>query len=507
MSTARGISLSAACAIAIVSATLATTGLTPGAISSAAAGLPAGLADAPPALDWQPCTSESLDGFDCATLERPLDRTRPGGAKVQLAVVRLPATGTPEQRIGSLFMNPGGPGGSGLQVAKIGYLLPAEVRQAFDFVTWDPRGIGSSRPAITGCGAPMPVRPATGKVKWQRVLDQRIRELGQVNRDCYRDNRDIIEHAGTLDGAYDLDALRAAVGDEKLTYWGISYGTMLGSTYAQLFPSKVRALVFDGNMNPQTTFSALSSGSSAPDHSIRFFLDVAPPLRTQLTSVLRELDKRTLALPDGTRYTRWDLLDVVAGSVPFLEAWPAAEAAIEASYIALFGSGPEQQEALQGLTNPALQSPATDSNAGVFSAILCQDFADRMTRDAMRGPLNWSVREAPLYGGSLAVDYLASCSGYGAATPDPVPRPRRYGPNVPGLITNGTHDGATPYQWAVNMSRVYRAMRMVTIASGSHGVFVLAESPCVDGIVSDYLVSGAVPPIDQACPFSPPAPT
>lgn len=472
-----------------------------------ATGATASVAEMPPTLDWEPCTSESLDGFDCATFERPLNRARPNGAKVQLAVVRLPATGTPEQRIGSLFMNPGGPGGSGLEAAGLGYLLPVEVRTAFDFVTWDPRGIGASTPAITGCDAPMPTRPATGKVEWQRVLDKRIRALSEVNRACYQANRAIIEHAGTVEVAHDLDALRAAVGDDKLTYWGISYGTLLGSTYAQLFPTKVRALVFDGTMDPQTTFAALSGGSTASDHSIRFFLNASPQLRTPLTRVLRELDKRTISLPDGTAYTRWDLLDVVAGSVAFLAWWPKVETAIETSYIALFGSGDDREQALQALTGPELRSPVTDSNAGVFSAILCQDFADRPTRDQMRAPLNQAVREGPLYGGSLAVDYLASCGGFADVRPDPVPRPKRYGPNVPGLITNGTHDGATPYQWAVNMSRVYRGMRMVTIASGSHGVFVFAESPCVDGIVSNYLVSGDVPPLDQACPFSPPTPT
>lgn len=461
---------------------------------------------ATPTLDWQACTAPHLDGFDCATLERPLDRDRPDGAKVQLAVVRLPATGTPEQRIGSLFMNPGGPGGSGLAAARLGYLLPAEVRTAFDFVTWDPRGIGSSTPKISGCSAPMPTRPATGPVNWQRVLKVRLRELGRINRACYAANRSIIEHSGTLDGAYDLDALRAAVGDDRITYWGISYGTMLGSTYAQLFPDKVRALVFDGNMDPQTTFAALNAGSTAPDHSIGFFLETLS-LDDSFTQALAELDRRTLALPDGTTYTRWDLLDVVAGSAPSLMAWSVTQAAIEGSWIALFGSGDLQQEALDALTNPALRSPVTDANAGVFSAILCQDFADRMNLDQMRQGLRWAVREGTLYGGSLSVDYLASCQGYGDAKPDPVPRPATYGPDVPGLIANATRDGMTPYQWAVNMARVYRAMRMVTIASGSHGVFVLGESPCLDGIVTDYLVSADVPPIDQVCPFSPPAPT
>lgn len=482
----------------------------PGAILAALAliaGL--GIVGTPPvqaasALSWQACASADLEGFDCATLVRPLDRAKPGGASVRLAVVRLPATGTAEQRIGTLFMNPGGPGGSGVEAASAGMLLPPEVRASFDFVTWDPRGIGSSTPAITDCLAPMPARPATGKVNWQRVLDQRIRDLGRINRECYKTNRTVIEHAGTLDNAYDLDALRAAVGDEKLTYWGISYGTMLGSTYAQLFPDRVRALVMDSNVDPQTTLAALSAGGPAPDHSIGFYLETNS-LDDSLKQVLAALDKRTIALPDGTRYTRWDLLDVVAPMVTTPSAWPIAKAAIEDSWLAVFSTGPTREAARQRLTAPKLQSPTTDQNAGVFSAILCQDFADRISRLEMRERLNWSVREGPLYGGSLVVDFLAACSGYEAAKPDPVPSPLAYGPDVPGIILNATRDGSTPYQWAVNMARVYRQMRMVTMASGYHALYMFTGSSCVDDIVTQYLISASTPAIDQVCPFPVPA--
>ena len=116
------------------------------------------------------------------------------------------------------------------------------------------------------------------------------------------------------------------------------------------------------------------------------------------------------------------------------------------------------------------------------------------------------MREAPRYGGSLGVDYLATCNGYRRAAPHPVPRPEQYGPPIPGMIANSTRDGETPYQWAVNMARVYPTMRTVTIAGGVHGTFGLSQSDCVDTAIGDFLVSATPPAIDTACPYSPPDP-
>lgn len=457
-------------------------------------------------VDWQPCSEERLQGFECGTLERPLDRTEPDGPRVQVAMVRLPSTGTSEQRIGTLFWNPGGPGGSGTASAGIGNLLPDDVREAFDFVTWDPRGIGKTTPAIVDCTAPMPTRPVTGSVNWQRVLNKRIRELAAINRNCYAQNSEIIDHAGTVEVAYDLDAMREAVGDEKLTYWGVSYGTMLGSTYAQLFPEKVRALVLDGNMDPQTSLLRLGNAASAADHAMGYFFEVYPDEKKKFERVLARLDRRAIALPDGTTYTRWDLLDTVAGRVPFVSAWPTVLIAIEESHMALYGDGEAKVEARQILAEePALRTPTSDFNAGIFSAVLCQDFAGRPGRNQMRPILEWGVREGPWYGGSVAVDYLATCSGYGKVKPNPVPRPSRFGPDVSGLIVNSTRDGSTPYPWAVNMARTYPSMRMLTSPSGLHGTFVTARSTCINDAVGAYLTTGELPALDIVCPYEPPA--
>ena len=303
---------------------------------------------------------------------------------------------------------------------------------------------------------------------------------------------------------------RAAVGDSKITYWGISYGSLLGSTYAQLFPDRVRAMLFDGNMDPQITLAGISAGSTAPDHSIGFFLQ-ATGLRAKFDQVMARLNRHTILLPDGTRYTRWDLLDVLNDGVDFFpitgdESWTQASQAVTSSWNALFGSTTEQEAARRMLTSTSLQSPSTGTAGSLWSAVVCQDFADRLSNPHQQDLLQAIVREGPRYGGTLGVDYLTTCNGYGAAAPHPVPRPKTYGPPIPGMIANSTRDGETPYQWAVNMARVYPTMRPVTIVGGIHGTFGLSQSPCVDDAIGGFLVSGTPPPLDLACPYSPPDP-
>ena len=478
---------------------------------------------APNTLEWKSCSNpqfdrwkkvdgNDLEGFDCSPFVRPLDRSRPGGKKVTLAAVRLKATGSESQRKGTLFLNPGGPGQSGVGLSKIIYLVPEQVRQSFDFVTYDPRGIGASTPALSGrgCNIPKPTRPATGTVDWKKVLAERQEQVSRYNSLCFKGNRSLVENGGTVDGAHDLDALRKAVGDEKLTYWGISYGTLLGSTYAQLFPDRVRAMAFDGNMDPQVSLYGISAGSVAPDHSIGFFL-LATGLREKFNQVMSRLNRSTLRLPNGYRYSRWDVLDTLNNGVDFFPiagnpSWSQAKAAVSESWNALVGPEAGRAAALKALENKELQTGSTGTAGSLWSAVVCQDFSDRISNARQQHRLKWILREGPVYGGSLGVDYLTTCNGYGGAEPNPIPRPKRFGPPIPGTISNSTRDGETPYQWAVNMARTYPTMRSVTIAGGIHGVFGLSQSQCVDTAIADMLVSGRSPDMDLACPFSAPDP-
>jgi pimeloyl-ACP methyl ester carboxylesterase len=207
-----------------------------------------------PRLAWKACTPGAQRGFDCATAKVPLDYDRPAGPQIRLAVIRRVAADA-AHRVGTIFFNPGGPGGAGTQDLPSWYrLFPAALRARFDLVSWDPRGVGAStavqcfrsdRQEARFLGAAAAAFPQ-GRAQ-QRRWTRTYRGFG---RRCARRNGALLRHLSTADSARDLDLLRQAVGSPQLNYLGVSYGTLLGATYANLFPAAVRALVLDGNVDP-----------------------------------------------------------------------------------------------------------------------------------------------------------------------------------------------------------------------------------------------------------------
>lgn len=195
-------------------------------------------------IAWSPCPENPE--ADCGTLPVPLDWSRPHGPKIELAVARRPAT-DPSARIGSLFVNPGGPGGSGRDFALSGGLFGDEVRRHFDVVGFDPRGVGLSDPvrcSVEAVATYPRIFPTT-----REALDRQVAENRRLRQDCRRHTGPVFDHVDSLSGVYDMDAMRAAVGDQKLTYYGLSYGTMVAQQYAEVFPHRVRAIVADSNMD------------------------------------------------------------------------------------------------------------------------------------------------------------------------------------------------------------------------------------------------------------------
>jgi pimeloyl-ACP methyl ester carboxylesterase len=238
-------------------------GLRPTVLTAVVAGLLAALLAAPtataappgsagppvPRLRWAPCG----DGLECTTARVPLDYDRPSGATITLALIRLPAS-DPGRRIGSIFVNPGGPGESGVDAVRQGgrSLFSAEVRARFDLVGFDPRGIGASTPlrcfdSLDEAQAVLPPFRFPVTAAEERIWVEADQTFARA---CAGRGGPIIDHMATADVARDLDLLRQAVGDRQLTYVGLSYGAYLGATYANLFPAEVRALVLDGVPDP-----------------------------------------------------------------------------------------------------------------------------------------------------------------------------------------------------------------------------------------------------------------
>jgi pimeloyl-ACP methyl ester carboxylesterase len=208
-----------------------------------------------PTLTWRPCASASEAGFQCATVRGvPLDYGDPSGATIELAAIRHRATG-PAHRLGSLLFNPGGPGDAGTQDLPTWYgLFPAELRARFDIVSWDPRGIGDSTavqcfPTMDAEGqflANAPIGFPVGAAETSAW----IRTFAGFGRRCGKRNGNLLAHVSTADSARDLDLLRRVVRSPRLNYLGVSYGTLLGATYANLFPRRIRAMTLDGNVDP-----------------------------------------------------------------------------------------------------------------------------------------------------------------------------------------------------------------------------------------------------------------
>ncbi len=227
------------------------SGCTGGTVAAASAPQPSTLAGYyAQRLDWQPCEG----GFECAQLVVPFDYARPDGRRFTLPVIKRPAA-DPSRRIGELVINPGGPGASGVQYALSARSeFPAALLARFDIVGFDPRGVGGSQPALNCMTGPQLDKffATDDEPSTAAQLASLIAQSKLFAADCQANSAGLLPYVGSQNAARDMDVLRAALGESKLTYLGKSYGTYLGAWYAQLFPRRVRALVLDGAVDPDT---------------------------------------------------------------------------------------------------------------------------------------------------------------------------------------------------------------------------------------------------------------
>ena len=454
-------------------------------------------------LEWSACTGRLLGdgGFECARLVVPMDRDDPAAGTFDLAVARHRSSGAPSERTGSLFVNPGGPGGSGLDILPtVWESLPPSIRARFDVVTWDPRGIGSTRPALRDCATPFPDRPETGAVDWAAVVRGFERTMRAANRACQQANAAFIEHMGTNEVVQDLDRLREAVGDDRLTYWGMSYGTRIGYVYALAFPDRVRAVILDGSIDPASTLLSLTEGGAGPDQAYGVFADAQPQAAAQWRELQAVLGERTVPLPGGQVLDRWVLADAIYGSVAQQGSYPGIATLIGFAHAAVLGTGSEQEAAAATLspTVRVLRRLPNSNAGGAFATVNCLDYPGRPGLGRMVAAVRAQVRLAPDYGGSLSTMYATNCAGL-SLTPDPVPLITGPGPDVPVLVLGATRDGSTVVEWTARMSRAFPQSRTVTYAGGQHVTWLFAESACVNRVADAYILSERLPAMDRAC--------
>ncbi len=495
-----------------------------------------------PRLSWQTCPPGSAaaqaGGFTCATVLVPLDYQDPAGPTIKLAVVRHAATG-PARR-GVIFINPGGPGGEGtVQIpAWIGF-MPSVLLRDYDIVSWDPRGIGAStavqcfpnaaaEAAFLGDDADFPASPAQ-----QAGYISRWAAFGKI---CYARNGALLRHVSTADTARDLNLLRRALGQPKLNYIGLSYGTYLGATYANLFPRQVGKMVLDGNIGPTAwtnggqpnaslSISMRIGGTTLVARTLAAFLSICgqrsmaecaftagSPAKTtaKWDALLARLRQGPITL-NGTAVTYTSLLTGVGDALDIVQ--PHASPVTGGSIQGWSGAAALLQE-LWDARNQASTSPApapsppsaVQSYAGPEQAlsVICGD-APSPPASAFPSLQGVVLRQ----GGVVSLPVLwgdEPCSTW------PVTQLNTYrgpwnAPTSPILVIGNTTDPSTPLRNSVVMADELANARLLVVHGYGH-TELLNPSTCASNYETDYFVTGALPPVGTVCqenlpPFAP----
>jgi len=484
-------------------------GQSPTTLKDASEGSPAPDQQRETKIDWTDCDDSvnALSGLECGELEVPLDPNEPDGDRTSLALARVRSTGTAEERIGSLIINPGGPGGSGVEfLGSAAPAFPSELTDRFDLVSFDPRGVGASDPVRclddTEKDEELSVDLTPDTAEEQAEVD---RLADRVRIECEQRNPELSTHMSTADVAADVDRIRSAVGDEKLSYLGFSYGSSIGAVYATLFPERVRAVVLDGSTDPNASAEeqALTQATGFERALDRFVAacdastscPLAPGARAKIEEARASLDAQPVEV-DANGITRTlgpDLFDFgLATALYDTSLWQSTAQAV----VDLRSGGAAKLLALVDRQVGRNSDGTYDNSSDAQIMVNCSDDVDRLDAEAAAAAEDRIVAAAPRFGPLLGTG-LDDCSAW----PEPTkPIPSIAAPESPTVLVVGTvGDPATPYEWSQRMVEALGSAELLTYEGDGHTAFLTA-GPCITEAVTKYLVDLTVPPVGSRCP-------
>lgn len=455
-------------------------------------------------LVWSDCGANK-----CAALTVPIDYSRPAGDTIKLQVVKVPAA-SPGKRVGSLVVNPGGPGGSGVDYAKAAdYIVTTPIRDAYDIVGFDPRGVGASAPVKCLSDRELDSFLGMDPTPDTKAEEQQFLVLAKAFADkCKVKGGPLLGHVSTIEAAKDMDVLRAALHEPKLDYLGKSYGTFLGATYADLFPTKVGRFVLDGAVDPSLSSSQFNEGQAVGfETATRAYVQDCVnngdcPLGTSVTAgmvrlrgFLKAMDAKPLPLSDP--YVKklsegWATLGVAA---PMYDQsrWGELTTALREA----FAGKP-------GLLMKSADSYADRSGQGAYAgnlmqviyAVNCLDRSEAGGLPHYEAEARALSAKAPTWGSFLAWSTVPC--GYWPAPANNAPKKITAAGSGPIVVVGTTRDPATPYKWAQGLAAQLQNGHLITFDGDGHTAYKRSNS-CVDNAVDAYLLKGTVPQAGLKC--------
>ena len=482
-------------------------------------------------IDWQDC-SDGTSLFQCGTVTVPLDYNNPGGQTITIALKKLPASDGDAEH-GSLFTNPGGPGGSGIRELEAqATALPEELRAGYDIVGFDPRGVGQSTPitcwtdedisqALTDAqnGKTPDIGPSnTASSKSLSAQEKMDRGAADAAR-CAQHSEvpELLDHVGTRNVARDLDVLRATSGDATLNYLGVSYGTHIGAVYADLFPGRVGRTVLDGAMDPSQRWADGEAEVTAfKEGVLRQYIEHCQahdgcPLTgstdeaiAQLTAFVDGLDQAPLTAPDSSvTVNTQEATTIIQHYAVEKPDWDALTAMLAPAMNNRDGAlmvAAKQSTLASQLPTTAEQAVAGANTLFMSAAVICNDYPD--TADTVS---DWDAQAAaerktsPFFGGtSHGLD--AYCRGWGHRAQTPPQETHAEGSD-PILVVGLTKDSRTLYPWAQSLTDQLDNGHLLTVEGYGHVTF--GSNACATAAMTDFLVNGTVPAEGTTCAAEP----
>ncbi len=461
---------------------------------------------------WYPCgdtggiqKTDEQGKFSCATVTVPMDYNQPDGKTIQVAVKKRAADG--ESR-GSLFINPGGPGGSGIGLVEaVGKSFSKDLLAGYDVVGFDPRGVGSSTP-IT-CQDAKPAEEASAEhpqeeSSFENWAQGYMDEVSKLEKQCREYSEPgLLDHVGTALVARDLDVLRAVSGEKTLNYLGMSYGTELGYTYAELFPHNTGRLVLDGAMDSTSTNHRLTvETAEGYEKALHRYVQAC------LEGKAGDNCPLTGSVEDGVQQIR-DLItsaneSPLKTSDPDVKITGAQLTGAIRRYLS-GGTWPQLTAALapaigqndaSGFAEAVKQASAGVSMAA-WTAVMCQDRPAQGNMDAWKAQYEETQKVAPTFAGGASFDMTCAAWGHYSET-DPIPQNVHAKGAAPILVVGTAGDPATPYHWAQALARQLDSAQLLTWDGNAH-VAYMRGNKCIKTAVDDFLLGGQLPQNNLVC--------